>query len=124
MIIGIGCDIVEHKVSKDLDWPNNKQIQERIFSAKELEIYASKKQLKFLSGRFAAKEAVLKCLSKGMEDGISLTDIEILQLIDGAPFVSLSGNTMELSKTMGIRKWHVTISHSLNFSHAFVIAED
>ena len=123
MIIGIGCDLVEHKISHDMDWRDNKQIQERIFSVNELEIYASRKQLKFLSGRFAAKEAVLKCLSQGMEDGISLTDIEILQSSNGIPYINLSGNVMQLSKNMGVKKWHISITHSSSFSQAFVIAE-
>lgn len=123
MIISIGCDLVEHKVSQEMDWENNIHIQNRIFSQKELEIYSLKKQLKFLSGRFAAKEAVLKCLSIGMKDGISLTDIEILQSNDGKPSINLLGNILLLSKEIGVKKWHISITHSSNFSQSFVIAE-
>lgn len=124
MIINIGCDLVEHKMSQNLDWGNNKLIQNRIFSQKELEIYSLKKQLRFLSGRFAAKEAILKCLSVGMEDGISLTDIEILQSENGKPNINLSGNVLQISKDLGINKWHISITHSSIFSQAFVIAEN
>lgn len=123
MIINIGCDLVEHKISQKLDWENNKLVQNRIFSVKELELYALKGQLKFLSGRFAAKEAILKCLSIGMEDGISLIDIEILQLDNGKPYINLSHKLMRLSRDIGIKKWHISITHSSSFSQAFIIAE-
>lgn len=123
MIIAIGCDLVEHKISQSMDWENNKPVQNRIFSSKELELYNLKGQLKFLSGRFAAKEAILKCLSTGMEDGISLTDIEILQTEIGKPFIILSGKLQQLSKDLGVKKWHISITHSPTFSQAFVIAE-
>lgn len=123
MIIGIGCDLVEHKVSRDFNWLNDKGLQERIFSANEIAIYNVKKQLKFLSGRFAAKEAVLKCLLTGMEDGISLTDIEILQTETGQPYLNLYGKALKLSNDRGITKWHVTITHSTTFSQSIVIAE-
>jgi len=123
MIIAIGCDIVEHEISQKMGWESNPLIQSRIFSIKELRLYSKRNQLKFLSGRFAVKEAILKCLSTGMEDGISLTDIEILQLKNGKPFVEMTGIPLRISNSLGIKKWHISISHSSSFSQAFVIAE-
>lgn len=123
MIIAIGCDLVEHEISQNMNWENNKLVQNRIFSFRELELYNLKRNLKFLSGRFAAKEAILKCLSTGMEDGISLTNIEILQYANGKPYIHLSGKLTQLSDDLGIKKWHISITHSPTFSQAFVIAE-
>jgi len=123
MIISIGCDIVEHELTRKLNWENSASIQNRIFSVLELDIYASDKKITFLTGRFAAKEAVLKCLGKGMEDGIDLTDIHILRSELGTPIVTLTGNVQALSIARGIKKWHVSITHSNNTSSAFVIAE-
>lgn len=123
MIVAIGCDLVEHEMSKKLNWETNTQIQHRIFSVNELEKYNSNKKLKFLSGRFAAKEAVLKCLSLGMEDGISLTDIEILQHGNGKPYILLAHNLTQLCTDLGIKNWHISITHSKSYSQAFVIAE-
>lgn len=123
MIISIGCDIVEHTVSRKLNWENNRAIQSRIFSNRELDLCPAKGTLQFLSGRFAAKEAILKCLFTGMEDGIALTDIEILKEDAGRPNIILSGTPLHLSISLGIKNWHVSISHSSSFSQAFVIAE-
>jgi holo-[acyl-carrier protein] synthase len=123
MIVAIGSDIVEHEIAKNLKWETSAQIQERIFSAKELEHYNFHKKIKFLCGRFAAKEAVLKCLSSGMKDGISLKDIEILQHDNGKPYILLASDLNKLSKDFGIKKWHISITHSKSYSQAFVIAE-
>lgn len=123
MIIGIGCDIVEHKVSKDLNWENDNNILKRIFSEQELDYYYLDKDLKFLSGRFAAKEAILKCLGSGMEEGIALPEIQILRTEDGQPIVKLSGKSKEISALKGVEHWHITISHTQIYSIAFAVAE-
>lgn len=123
MITSIGCDIVEHKTTKKLKWDIKNSVQNRIFSQAELENYSKQQKISFLSGRFAAKEAVLKCLGTGMQDGIDLTDIEILQNLDGKPIVKLKGQAKIISDTMGIVNWHISITHTDNYSIAFVVAE-
>lgn len=123
MIIGIGCDIVEHEEAQKLEWDSNPAVQNRIFSQKETEIYLLSNNIKFLCGRFAAKEAILKCLGTGMEDGIALTDIQILQSENGQPFIQLQGNSLIISEKLGINFWHISITHSRYFSIAYVIAE-
>lgn len=124
MIIGIGCDIVEHETSKSLNWGSDISVLNRIFSQKEIEIYSLEKELKFLSGRFAAKEAILKCLGTGMQDGIALPDIQIIQSPEGNPIIELFGKIKEISDAIGINIWHISISHSAYYSLAFVTAEN
>lgn len=123
MIYGIGCDIVEYQVSKDLNWENDVSILKRIFSKEEIDIYRLEKDLKFLTGRFAAKEAILKCIGTGMQDGIALTEIQILRTEDGRPIVKLSGKSKEISTLKGVEHWHITISHTQIYSIAFAVAE-
>jgi|SRR6266487_5422176 len=123
MIIGIGCDIVEHSVTRSLNWESNISTQSRTFSQKELDIYSSKKELSFLSGRFAAKEAILKCIGTGIQDGIALPEIQILQSENGKPIIELHGKAKEISDTMEISLWHISITHSEEYSIAFAIAE-
>ncbi len=123
MIIGIGCDSVNHNITKKLDWEFDTETLKRFFSLKELALYETKKSVKFLSGRFAAKEASLKCLGTGISDGLSLTDIEILQLENGKPIIVVHGSVREAADKMGITTWHVSITHTVDSSMAFVIAE-
>jgi holo-[acyl-carrier protein] synthase len=123
MIVGIGCDIVEHNITISLGWSSNPRMLQRVFSPKELDLYEIHKTDKFLSGRFAGKEAILKCLGTGMKDGIALTDIQILQTQQGKPFIVLEGEVKRIAEQMGINSWHISISHSISTSMSFVIAE-
>ena len=123
MIIGIGCDIVDHQMANQL-WSDNPKHLSRIFTDRELNIFSQKNNIRFLAGRFAAKEAIVKCLGTGMEDGISLKEIEILQLINGKPEIKLEGEIKKLSMKLGIAIWNVSISHTTAYSVAFVIAEN
>ncbi len=123
MIVGIGCDVVEHKTTLNLKWDTKTSSQNRIFSQAELNICTLHEKVTFLSGRFAAKEAVLKCIGTGMQDGIALTDIEILQDQSGKPIIKLQGLAKVLADTMGISSWHISITHSSEYSIAFVVAE-
>jgi holo-[acyl-carrier protein] synthase len=123
MIVGIGFDIVDHSTTKKLKWNTDEITQSRIFSQRELLLNTEQKAIIFLSGRFAAKEAILKCLGCGMQDGIDLTEIEILRGKLGKPEITLKGQAKKISNKKGIGSWQVTISHSKNNSAAFVVAE-
>ena len=123
MIVGIGCDIVEHEMTKILNWESKISALSRIFSAGELGLCPPDKKLSFLSGRFAAKEAILKCLGTGMQDGIAFTDIQILQLLNGKPQIELLGEIKKISDSLGVNCWHISISHSANYSFAVATAE-
>lgn len=125
MIIGIGSDIVSHERAEKLKWHEDPRVRSRLFSARELDISPSdlKKQLAFLSGRFAAKEAVLKCLGTGMIDGISLPEIEVLRDSAHRPIIVLSGQVKSMAFEKGVNNWHVSVSHTNSTTVAFVIAE-
>lgn len=123
MIFGIGCDIVEHKTTSNLDWPNDPYIQNRLFSELEISLCPEKDAVKYYSGRFAIKEAILKCLGTGMEDGLSLKEIELLRTKSGTISVSLQGNFKILESKLKIKRWHISLTHSRASSVAFVVAE-
>ncbi|MET0464044.1 MAG: holo-ACP synthase [Chitinophagaceae bacterium] len=123
MTIGIGCDIVDHNVTDKLKWATDAQMLERLFSKEEMSLYYSKKTINFLAGRFAAKEAVLKCIGTGMQDDLSLNDIQILQENSNKPFILLKGKVKSISEDMGINYWHLSITHCESYSVAFAVAE-
>lgn len=123
MVIAIGCDITDHTLIKKLKWSTDESLQKRYFSEQEIEQFKLKNDLQFLAGRFAVKEAVLKCLGIGMEDGLSLREIQTLKSINGRPELQLFGVARKISEKLGIDYWHVSITHSKNCSMAYVIAE-
>lgn len=123
MIVGIGCDVVNHEITQGLGWSLNAHKLQRVLSSQELYLVPTNEAERFISGRFAAKEAVLKCLGTGMKDGISLTDIQILQNLEGKPIIQVDGEVKRIAIQLGIASWHISISHSYNSSIAFVVAE-
>lgn len=122
MIIGIGCDAVDHQITKKLKWDSDEQTLQRFFTPKELDLYAKHKTVKFLAGRFAAKEALLKCLGTGICDGLALTDIQVLQHETGQPYIEVQGEVKENADRLGVTGWHVSITHTVSHSTAFVVA--
>ena len=109
MIKGIGCDIVD--LSR-LDI-NNDSLALKILTAKECEIFKNKKTFKqkkeFLGGRFAGKEAFFKAI--GIEKGLnSFQDIEILNDINGKPYLNYS-------------KSFISLAHENNYAVAYVVIE-
>lgn len=89
----------------------------RVFTAAELE-YAGKRRRpeRHLAGRFAAKEAVIKALSRGILSGISLKEIEVVNGDDGRPQVRLG---VQLAKAVGGRPVHLSISYTKDAAFAF-----
>lgn len=124
MIVGIGCDIVEHSTTSKLGWLEDSDILMRIFSKKEIELAPEKEAEKYFSSRFAIKEAVLKCLGTGMQDGISLKNIVTKKEETGRIILSLSGKVKQIAQSKSINKWHLTLSHSTSYSIAVVVAEN
>lgn len=123
MILGVGCDIVEHDLTSKLGWNKNSTVLSRVFSNEERKQISEGQEIRFMSGRFAAKEAILKSLGTVMEDGISLAEIQVLRKAKGNPVVVLNGKMREIANSLGITSIHISISHSNNYSIAYAIAE-
>ncbi|MBA8823982.1 phosphopantetheine--protein transferase-like protein [Saccharopolyspora lacisalsi] len=66
---------------------------EEIGRADEL---GAERRREFLAGRFAAKEAVLKAMGKGLLQGVAPREICVTQADDGSPEVRLEGAAAEL----------------------------
>jgi holo-[acyl-carrier protein] synthase len=84
-LIGIGLDLVELASFRHLYGQSDSDLT-RIFSDQEIaDAGIDVNYLDHLAGRFAAKEAALKALGCGLQDGISLTDIIVVRQPTGAP---------------------------------------
>ena len=87
MIKGIGCDIVAIKRIKNI-LSTCPTFLTHVYSDKELEEYQHRnKSVYYLASRFAAKEAIVKALSKYNN---KLNTIEILNDSDGKPYVLIN----------------------------------
>lgn len=122
-ILGHGLDIVLISEFEPLMKIDDGSRSSRCFSSSELEEAGSgTSRLDTLAGKFAAKEAVSKALGSGIGAGISLVDIEILRAPGAKPEVKLSGFASLAAGKLGIRHWHLSISHAGDLATASVIA--
>ena len=81
-----------------------------------------KNRIERLSGRFAAKEAVLKMLGTGWRGKIAWTDIEVINNPLGQPQVTLTGEVKKIADEMKISEITLSISHTANFVMASATA--
>ncbi|MFM9265262.1 holo-ACP synthase [Tychonema sp. BBK16] len=122
-IIGHGIDIIEIKDIRKLIERSGEHFETRCFTAKECSGAGSDaNRIQYFTGRFAAKEAVLKAIGTGWSQGISWTDIEIQRLPTGRPSVVLYGRCQEIAAELGITTWFLSISHTPSYAVASAIA--
>jgi len=74
-----------------------------------------------LAGCFAAKEAVAKAL--GGPAGLRWTDVEVTHDSRGRPVLEVSGSVAAAAARLGVRSWHVSLSHDGGMCVAMVVAE-
>ena len=124
MINGIGIDIVKiDRVKKILESYRDRFLQ-RILSPGEIGIISEKNPVSFVAGRFAVKEAIFKAIGK--KDGISFSDIEILNDVSGKPYINDINklkNTISSLKGANIIRIHISISHEKEFAAASAVIE-
>lgn len=123
MVIGIGIDIVEvRRISRALQ--GGDEIANRVFTANELEYCrARKNQFQHFAGRFAAKEAALKALGTGWQEGIRWKDVEVVPGELGKPQLSFHGRAQEIFDASGAQDAQVTITHASEYAVAAVVIE-
>lgn len=123
-IIGHGIDIVETARVGRLVEEHGERFLKRCFTENELSYAVDNpvRRIEHLSGRFAAKESVLKALGTGLSGGISWNNIDVVRLPTGAPEVHLSGRAAEVAAKLGITGWLITISHTRSHATASTIA--
>ncbi|MCK1333437.1 holo-ACP synthase [Bradyrhizobium sp. 35] len=121
-LIGIGIDLVDILPFKSMYDADDTDLT-RVFSEDEL-LYAGKSEARFihLAARFAAKEAALKALGCGLQDGISLTDVVVIKLPSGAPQLQLTGGALREAERLGVVGWMLSLTHSETTVGAVAIA--
>ena len=118
MIIGIGIDLIEiERIKKACA---KEAFLLRSFTLCERECINGRPER--AAGNFAVKEAVSKAMGTGFR-GMSLNEIEVLRDSLGKPYVNLYGRAAEKAETMGIRRWHISITNTKTLAAAYVIGD-
>ena len=119
MIYSVGIDLIDtERIGRALDkW--GESFAKKILGVEEYEMYLKKfNKVQFLSGRFAAKEAVIKTLGAFFERRISFKDIQVLNDLYGKPYVHLEDNLRERVLDKEIK---VSITHERKMAAAVAI---
>ncbi|MFD3512753.1 holo-ACP synthase [Streptomyces sp. NPDC058657] len=121
MIVGVGIDVAEiERFGAALE--RTPQLAERLFVERELMLPSGERRgVASLAARFAAKEALAKAL--GAPAGLLWTDAEVYVEESGQPRLRVSGSVAARAAALGVRSWHVSLSHDAGVASAVVIAE-
>ena len=112
-VIAIGLDLVSvGRIAAMID-DHGQQFLERVFTEAE-RAYAGDRRRRdeHLAARFAAKEAILKALGTGLDNGIAWTDVEVTRDPTGRPGVVLYNKALETADQLGIMRWLITLGCS------------
>jgi holo-[acyl-carrier protein] synthase len=122
-IIGIGTDITECLRIARMIERHGELFLNRVYTSEEIRYCQARKQAtQHFTGRWAAKEAVLKALGTGWVRGIRWRDVEIRNEPGGKPVVAVRGGARDVVERLGIAKLLVSISHCYTHATATAIA--
>ncbi|MCS2610109.1 holo-ACP synthase [Halomonas dongshanensis] len=124
MIVGIGSDIARiARFSRAME-RHGPRFAARILGEQEQRVLATAPQpAAYLAKRFAAKEAFLKALGRGLRDGLQWRDVQVVNDALGKPSLRLSGAAAALAREQGVTAMHVTLSDEADYAVAFVVLE-
>jgi holo-[acyl-carrier protein] synthase len=115
MILGIGVDVVDiARLETALE--RTPGLRDRLFTEAEKGL-----PVRSLAARFAAKEAIAKSL--GAPGNLRWHDVTVHRTVGGPPRIDASGTVAARAAELGVRTWHITISHDAGIASAMVIAE-
>jgi holo-[acyl-carrier protein] synthase len=121
MIIGVGIDVAEiDRFAASVE--RTPGLLQRLFVERELLLPSGDRRgIASLAVRFAAKEAVAKAL--GAPGGLHWTDAEVYVEDTGQPRLRVRGTVAARAAELGVKHWHVSLSHDAGVASAVVIAE-
>jgi holo-[acyl-carrier protein] synthase len=115
VIVGVGVDVVDiARFEASLE--RTPALKDRLFTPTERSL-----PIASLAARFAAKEALAKCL--GAPNGLEWHDAEIVTDESGRPGLNVTGSVAAAAAATGVTCWHVSLSHDAGQAVAFVVAE-
>ena len=127
MIVAIGTDLTEvERIRAAVTNPRSgRRFRDRVFTPAEQAYCERRGRAAYQSyaARFAAKEAVMKALGQGWGPRLGWLDIEVRRQPGGRPEVRLSDRAKAHAASLGVRRLHLTLTHTATLAEAQVVAE-
>jgi holo-[acyl-carrier protein] synthase len=121
--LGIGTDITECLRIARMIERHGELFINRVYTPEEIRYCQNRRQAtQHFTGRWAAKEAILKALGIVRRRGIAWRDIEIRSPAGGPPVAIVRGGVKEILQELGVAQLLVSISHCRTHAVAQAIA--
>jgi holo-[acyl-carrier protein] synthase len=121
VIVGVGIDVADiGRFGESLK--RTPGLADRLFTDGERYVRPGQERgVASLAARFAAKEALAKAL--GAPKGLHWLDAEVRTEPSGQPLLTVTGTVAARAAELGVKSWHVSLSHDAGIASAVVIAE-
>ncbi len=116
----IGIDVVEIARIRGTLERFGDRFRRRVLTPREDQYCGAR--IERVAGRWAAKEAILKCLGTGWAKGMCWTDLEVRNDYNGAPRVHIGGAAKEHAQKLRITNVLLSISHCRAYATAYAVA--
>src|SRR5210317_1368600 len=124
MIAGIGVDIAETRRFTSLYQQYGDRFAQRILTTREQQQLKSRSHPdRFLASRFAAKEAAVKALGTGFDQGVGYKCIEVKNDRFGKPELVFHNEALSIIRGRSINSMHLSISDEKHYVVAMVVIE-
>jgi holo-[acyl-carrier protein] synthase len=122
MIAGIGIDLIEiEKIAVSI---GSESYLRKVFTEAEIkECRSVSNSAERFAGKFAAKEAFMKAIGRGIRQGVWFTQIEVLNEESGAPYIRVNSDIETCLNELGVKTIHVSVTHTRSTAAAVVILE-
>jgi holo-[acyl-carrier protein] synthase len=124
-VVGIGTEIIECLRIRRMIEDHGEMFLARVYTESEIRFcQARRSAAEHFAARWAAKEAVLKCLGSAGGKGTAWTDIETESDDAGNGCVTIRGGLRELMTKRGVKEILLSMSFCRAYATATAIAVD
>jgi holo-[acyl-carrier protein] synthase len=111
MIYGIGIDVLKvERIERVYAKHGERFLSHLLMPRERAQFELTRRRVRFIAMRFAAKEAIVKGMGTGFAHGVWIRDVGVVQNSWGKPEVVYSARGERVREALGIGEGHVTLT--------------
>lgn len=121
-VLGVGTDLIECERVRGLYTRHTARFLEKVYTpAERAYCLQMRDPVPSLAARFAAKEAVAKCVGTGIGAELGWQSIEVIKGERGEPSIQLDAKGQALITALGASRIVISLAHTANYGHAVAL---